>query len=426
MESKKVGNYRWGICFLLFAATTINYVDRQVIGLLKPTLTAEFNWSEVDYSYIVMCFASMYALGYVIFGGLIDKVGTKIGYGISVVVWSIAAILHALVKGTIGFGFARGLLGLAESGNFPAGVKAVAEWFPKKERALATGIFNSGTSIGAVVAPLLVPWLLGMYGWKEAFWITGALGFIWLIFWIIYYEIPSKQKRLSKKEYDYIHSDVEEAAEEKQEKLKWAKLLGLKQTWVFIVGKVMTDPIWWFFLFWLPAYFADTFKLDLTKPSPHLAVVYAATTIGSIGGGYLSSYFIKIGWPVLKARKTTLLIVAIVVTPILFAQFATNIWMAVAIISIATAAHQAWSANIFTIVSDIVPKNAVSSVVGIGGMSGSIASTLFPLLVGSLLAYYKQQGNIAAGYNILFMVCGCAYIIAWFIIHLLTKNLKNK
>jgi ACS family hexuronate transporter-like MFS transporter len=422
MITNKIGNYRWVICALLFFATTINYIDRQVIGLLKPTLETEFHWSELDYGYIVMSFASMYALGYVIFGSFIDKVGTKIGYSISVFVWSIASMLHALVKSTIGFGIARGLLGLSEAGNFPAAVKAVAEWFPKKERALATGIFNSGTSIGAVVAPLLVPWVLGMYGWREAFWITGSLGFIWLIFWWIFYEIPSKQKRLKKPEFDFIHSDHDPI--ETTVKIKWSQLLTLRQTWVFIVGKVLTDPIWWFFLFWLPSYFADTFNLDLTKPSLQLAVVYAATTFGSIGGGYLSSYFIKKGWPVLKARKTTLLIVAITVTPIFFARFATNIWVAVAIISIATAAHQAWSANIFTIVSDIVPKKAISSVVGIGGFSGSIASTLFPLLVGSLLAYYKSLGSITAGYNILFIICGCAYFMAWLIIQLLTKNMK--
>jgi len=421
-KTNKIGNYRWVICALVFFATTINYIDRQVIGLLKPVLEKEFNWSELDYGYIVMSFAAMYAVGYIVFGSLIDKVGTKIGYSISVFVWSIASVLHALVRSTIGFAFARGLLGLSEAGNFPAGVKAMAEWFPKKERALATGIFNSGTSIGAVVAPLLVPWVLGMYGWREAFWITGALGFIWLIFWWIFYDIPAKQKRLKKPESDFIHSDEEPA--ETSVKLKWGQLLTFRQTWVFIVGKVLTDPVWWFFLFWLPSYFADTFNLDLTKPSPQLAVVYAATTFGSIGGGYLSSYLIKKGWPVLKARKTTLLIVAITVTPIFFARFATNIWVAVAIISIATAAHQAWSANIFTIVSDIVPKKAVSSVVGIGGMAGSIASTLFPLLVGSLLAYYKGLGNITAGYNILFIICGCAYFVAWGIIQILTKNMK--
>lgn len=425
MDRTKMGNYRWVVCALLFFATTINYIDRQVIGLLKPTLEIEFHWTEVDYGYIVMAFAAMYALGYVIFGSFIDKVGSKIGYSISVFIWSIAAMLHAAVKNTFGFGMVRGLLGLAEAGNFPAGVKAVAEWFPKKERALATGIFNSGTSIGAVVAPLLVPWILGVYGWQEAFLITGTLGFIWLLFWWIFYEIPSKQKRLKQPEFDFIHSDNEPEFSESAVKLKWSQLLCLRQTWVFIVGKVLTDPIWWFFLFWLPAYFSDTFNLDLTKPSLHLAVIYAATTVGSIGGGYLSSYFIKKGWPVLKARKTTLLIAAIAVTPIFLAKFATDIWIAVGIIGLATAAHQAWSANIFTIVSDIVPKKAVSSVAGIGGMSGSIASTLFPLLVGSLLAYYKNLGNIKLGYDILFIICGCAYLLAWIIIQMLTKRMKQ-
>lgn len=422
MEIKKNGNYRWVICSLLFFATTINYIDRQVIGLLKPTLENEFQWTELDYGYIVMAFASMYSLGYVIFGNLIDKVGTKIGYSISVFVWSVAALLHAAVKSTVGFGMARGLLGLAESGNFPAAVKAVAEWFPKRERALATGIFNSGTSIGAVVAPLLVPWVLGRYGWREAFWVTGLLGFIWLIFWWIFYQIPSKQKRLKEAEFNFINSDVD--IPETTAKIKWRHLLGLRQTWVFIVGKVLTDPIWWFFLFWLPSYFSDTFNLDLTKPSLQLAVVYGANTVGSIGGGYFSSYLIRRGWPALKARKMTLLIMALIVTPIFFARFAGNIWTAVAIISIATAAHQAWSANIFTIVSDIVPKKAVSSVVGIGGMAGSIASTLFPLLVGFLLTYYKKIGNITGGYNILFIICGCAYILAWVIIQLLTRKMK--
>jgi len=423
-DKSKITNYRWVICALLFFATTINYIDRQVIGLLKPTLEREFNWTEVDYGNIVMIFAGCYALGYVIFGNFIDKIGTKMGYGISVVVWSIAAMLHAAVRSTLGFGVVRGLLGLAEAGNFPAAVKAVAEWFPKKERALATGIFNSGTSIGAVAAPLLVPWLLSAYGWQEAFIITGAIGFIWLIFWWFLYEIPSRHKKISPQEYAHIHSDNEPAEVEGAAKVKWSRLLGIKQTWVFIIGKILTDPIWWFFLFWLPSYFATTFNLDLKKPSIHLAIVYSATTLGSIGGGYLSSYLIKKGWPVLKARKTTLLIVAFAVLPIMLAQQAPNIWVAVGIISLAAAAHQAWSANIFTIVSDIIPKRAVSSVVGIGGMAGSIGSTLFPLLVGSLLEYYKTAGNIGAGYNILFIICGCAYFVAWFIIQLLTARMK--
>lgn len=424
MNKTSTGNYRWIICALLFFATTINYIDRQVIGLLKPTLELEFNWTESDYANIVMAFAACYALGYIIFGSVIDKIGSKLGYSISIIVWSVAAMLHAAVKSTLGFGVVRGLLGLGEAGNFPAAVKAVAEWFPKKERALATGIFNSGTSIGAVVAPVMVPWILGVYGWQEAFLITGALGFIWLVFWWLFYEIPSRHKKISKEEFEYMHSDNEHETEQGGNPIKWSSLLGLKQTWVFIVGKLLTDPVWWFFLFWLPSYFSTTFNLDLKKPSLHLVIVYAATTVGSIAGGYLSSYLIKHGWTVLKARKTALLIAAIAVLPIMLARYATDIWVAVGIISLAAAAHQAWSSNIFTIVSDIVPKKAVSSVVGIGGMTGSIGATLFPLLVGFLLDYYKAIGNIGAGYNIIFIICGFAYLIAWLIIHLLTSKMK--
>ncbi|MBE9462529.1 MFS transporter [Dyadobacter subterraneus] len=423
MEKTKIGNYRWVICALLFFATTINYVDRQILGYLKPTLELEFNWSETDYANIVTVFAGCYALGYIIFGNIIDKVGSKLGYSISIIIWSIAAIAHAFVRSTFGFGAARAVLGLGEAGNFPAAVKAVAEWFPKKERALATGIFNSGTSIGAVAAPIVVPWLLGSYGWQQAFIITGALGFIWLIFWWLLYEIPSRHKKLKPEEFEYIHSDNEVVNEETTKPIKWTSLLKLKQTWVFIIGKFLTDPIWWFFLFWLPSYFATTFSLDLKKPSIHLVVVYTATTFGSIGGGYLSSYLIKKGWAPLKARKITLLIVAFAVMPILFAQYATDIWVAVGIISVAAAAHQAWSSNIFTIVSDLFPKRAVSSVVGMGGFVGSLGSTLFPLLVGALLDYYKAAGNIGAGYNILFIICGCTYFVAWSAIQLLTAKM---
>lgn len=423
MNKTSFGNYRWVVCGLLFLATTINYIDRQVIGLLKPTLELEFNWTESDYANIVMAFAACYALGFIIFGNIIDKIGSKIGYSISIVVWSVAAMLHAIVNTTLGFGIVRGLLGLGEAGNFPAAVKAVAEWFPKKERALATGIFNSGTSIGAVVAPVMVPWILGLYGWQEAFLITGALGFVWLILWWLFYDIPSRHKKVSPEEFELIHSDHDPDSLHTGS-IKWRRLLSIKQTWVFIVGKLLTDPVWWFFLFWLPSYFSSTFNLDLKKPSMHLVIVYAATTIGSIAGGYLSSYLIRKGWPVLKARKAALLAAAISVLPILLARFATDIWVAVGIISIAAAAHQAWSSNIFTIVSDMVPKKAVSSVVGIGGMTGSIGSTFFPLLVGFILDYYKLAGNITAGYNIIFIICGFAYIIAWLIIHILTSRMK--
>ncbi|MDN3547726.1 MFS transporter [Mucilaginibacter aquaedulcis] len=424
MKETKVGNYRWVVVTLLFFATTINYLDRQVIGLLKPVLEIQFHWTETDYGYIVMAFSTAYAIGLLAFGGFIDKIGTKLGYTISLIVWSIAAMLHAIVKSTFGFGVVRAALGIGESGNFPAAIKVVAEWFPKKERALATGIFNSGANIGAVVAPIMVPWILGVYGWQMAFIITGAIGFIWLIFWWIYYEIPSKHKKILKAEFDHIHSDLDAAVGKDESKIKWVQLFGIRQTWTFVIGKFLTDPIWWFFLFWLPSYFSSTFNLDLKRPSLPLILVYTATSIGSIGGGYLSSYFIKKGWPVFKARKTSMFIFALCVLPIISAKYATNIWQAVALISLAAAAHQAWSANIFTTASDMFPKRALSSIVGIGGMAGSVGGILFPLLVGNILEFYKEAGHLTTGYNIIFLICGCAYLLAWFIMHLLSPKMK--
>jgi ACS family hexuronate transporter-like MFS transporter len=408
---------------LLFFATTINYIDRQVIGLLKPTLEKEFNWSEIDYSKIVMAFAITYSIGILFFGRIIDRIGTKLGYTISIVFWSATAMLHSLVKSTAGFIFVRTGLGLGESGNFPAAIKVIAEWFPKKERALATGIFNSGASIGAVVSPIMIPVILSAYGWRAAFLVTGALGLVWLIFWLVLYEIPSRKKGISENEYTHITSDQEEDTAGTQP-VSWLKLLAYKQTWTFIVGKFLTDPIWWFFLFWLPSYFSSTFSLDLSKPSLQLGIVYLATTIGSIGGGYLSSRMIKKGWLVYKARKTTLLIAALCVIPIIFAKYVTDIWVAVGLISLASAAHFAWAANIFTVASDMFPKKALSSVVGIGGMAGSVGGILFPILVGYLLDYYKQHHQITTGYNLLFIICGSAYLLAWIVIHFLTPKMK--
>lgn len=419
-----IGKYRWTVVALLFFATTINYLDRQVIGLLKPTLEQAFSWSEIDYSNIVMAFTAAYALGMLLFGRLIDWLGTKKGYVISILAWSFAAMGHAAARSTLGFGIARAALGLGESGNFPAAIKAVAEWFPKKERALATGIFNSGANIGAVVAPIMVPWILGLWGWQEAFIITGAIGFIWLIFWWIFYEIPAKQRRLTQAEFDYIHSDADEQGIS-QKSVSWFRMFSIRQSWAFIFGKMLTDPIWWFFLFWLPSYFSTTFQIDLKKPSLELALVYTATTIGSIGGGYLSGYFISRGWPVFRARKIAMLIFAISVLPIMLAQYTTNVWVAVGLISLAAAAHQAWSANIFTTASDMFPKHAVSSIVGIGGMAGAVGGIAFPFLVGRLLESYKIAGNIGAGYNLLFIICGCIYLIAWGIMHLFAPKMEK-
>jgi ACS family hexuronate transporter-like MFS transporter len=420
----KIKNYRWLIVVLLFFATTINYLDRQIIGLLKPILEKEFNWTETDFAHIVMAFTAAYAIGLVSFGWLIDKIGTKLGYTITIVFWSIAGMLHALARSATGFGLARIGLGLGEAGNYPAAMKTVAEWFPKKERALATGLFNAGTSIGVVVALLVVPLILNFYGWQEVFLITGALGFVWLIFWLIFYDIPRRQKRLSAEELTYITSgqDLEKDKGNAIHAVRWQKLFLFPQTWAMITGKGLIDPIYWFFLFWLPSFFSSTFSLDLKRPSLQLMIIYAATTIGSIGGGYVSSLLIKRGWPVLKARKTVLIVFAFLEVSIILAQFAKEAWIAVALISVAVAAHQAWATNVFTMASDMFPTEAVSSVVGIAGMAGAIGGILFPILIGSLLDTYKAAGNLAGGYHLIFTICGFTYLIAWTIIHLLTRK----
>lgn len=424
--NNKMTNYRWTVVSLLFFATTINYLDRNVIGILKPTLEQVFNWNEKDYSKIVMAFTASYAAGMFVFGRIIDKIGSKLGYTIIIIVWSIAAIMHAGVRSTLGFIGVRSLLGLGESGNFPAAVKAVAEWFPKKERALATGIFNSGANIGAMIVPIVVPLLLSLYGWQMAFVVTGAVGFIWLIFWVLLYQVPSKHKKVNQAELDHIASDQLSGTEpvtSNEPPISWGKLFTLKQTWVFIVGKFMTDPVWYFFLFWLPSYFSTTYNLSLSKPSIPLVVVYTMTTVGSIGGGWLSSWMIKKGYPIYKARKNTLLLVGFLVFPIFLVKYATNLWMVVAFISVAAAAHQAWSANIYSVATDMFKNKDVSSVIGIGGMAGSIGGILFPLLIGEILEKAKLAGDITVGYNLIFAICSIAYLTAWIIIHLLNKKL---
>lgn len=420
-----MGKYRWTIVALLFFATTINYLDRQVIGLLKDDLSREFSWSETDYSNIVMAFSAAYAIGLLLFGNIIDRVGTKRGYSISVVLWSIAAMAHAFAKSTMGFVIARTGLGLSEGGNFPAAVKAVAEWFPKKERAFATGIFNSGTNVAAMTGPPLIAWIYSSYGWQEAFLWTGAAGFVWLILWLIFYEVPARQKRLGKAEFDYIHSDAPDQAYESGKRISWMQIIGVRQTWSFVFGKLLTDPVWWFYLFWVPSFFNTTYGLDLKSSALHISTVYVVSSFGSILGGYLSGYFIKRGWAVYRARKTAMFIFAICVIPVVLVQYTTNIWTAVALISLAAAAHQAWSANIYTIASDMFPKRAVSSVIGVGGMAGSVGGILFPFFVGWILDYYGVLGNKTAGYNIIFIICGSAYLIAWLVMHFLTPAMRQ-
>lgn len=426
MTNSTTGSYRWAICTLLFFATTINYLDRQVLGLLKPVLEQQYDWSEQEYGYIVMAFTATYAVGLVVFGRVVDRIGAKTGYTISVTIWSIAAMGHALVTSTLGFGIARAALGIGESGNFPAAVKTVTEWFPKRERALATGIFDSGSNIGACVAPIMVPWLLGAYGWQAAFIITGAIGFLWLVAWRTFYQPPGQHPKLSTAELEYIR--IDDASGEDvggQETMSIGKLLTLRPTWSFIMGKFLTDPIWYFFLFWLPSYFSTTFSLDLKKPGLPLVIVYSAATVGAIGGGFLSSWFIRSGWTVSRARKAALLISALCVVPIIGARFVSDMWVAVGLIGLAVAGNAGWSSNIYTIVSDMLPKNAVSSVIGIGGMAGAIGGVLFPLFIGFTLDFYKRAGNLVAGYNIIFIVCGVSFLIAWLTIHFITPTLRH-
>lgn len=426
---QKIGKYRWTICGLVFFATTINYLDRAVISLLKSPLSAEFNWNDGDYANIEIAFKLCYALGMLGAGRLIDKLGTKIGYALATFLWSIAAVGHAFISSTLGFIFVRSALGATESGNFPAAIKTTAEWFPKKERALATGIFNSGANIGAIVAPLSVPFIAEAWGWKWSFIITGSLGFIWIVLWFMFYETPEKSKGLSPEEFKYINNDPDEVvADDGEKKLSWFDLLKYKQTWAFVVGKFLTDPIWWFYLFWLPDFLESQYGLKGTAISFPVAIVYIISTFGSVGGGWLPYNFIRRGWEVFRARKTSMLIYAFAVIPIVFAQVlgSLDMWYAVIVIGIATAAHQAWSANIFTTVSDMFPKKSVGSVTGIGGMFGSLGGIVLSLLVQkNMFVYYRSIGQIETAYYIMFFICGSAYLLAWMIMHFLVPKMQR-
>jgi ACS family hexuronate transporter-like MFS transporter len=411
---EKVGRYRWTICSLLFFATTINYLDRNILGILAPTLQKEIGWTPIEYGYIGTTFQAAYAIGLAVFGWFVDKYGTKIGYAISITGWSIAAMAHALASTVFGFGVARFFLGLSESGNFPSAIKATAEWFPKKERALATGIFNSGANIGAVVAPAVVPWLTVTFGWQSAFVATGATGFVWLILWIAFYEKPETAKKVSKEEMAYILSDPPEPV---SEKVPWLQLLKYRQTWAFVAGKFLTDPIWWFYLYWLGLYLNNNFGVTLTHLGLPLIVIYTMTSIGSIGGGYLSGAMIKRGMAINRARRITMLIFALLVVPVVTAANISNMWLAVGIIGLATAAHQGWSANIFTTASDMFPKKVVGSVVGLGSFAGSLGGMIFLTSAGYIV-------QATGSYMILFIICGSVYLLALGLMTLLTNNVK--
>jgi MFS transporter, ACS family, hexuronate transporter len=411
----RIGRYRWVICGLLFFATTVNYIDRQVLGILSKDLQRVFSWTEVDYGNIVAAFNAAYALGLLLAGRLMDRFGTKIGYSLALIWWSLAAMSHALARSAFGFGVARAGLGLGEAGNFPAAIKTVAEWFPKKERAFATGIFNAGSNIGAIVAPLTVPWIALNYGWRWAFILTGAIGFVWLLLWIPMYARPEVHSRVSKAELAYIQSDPPDPP---ATRIPWVQLIPHRQTSAFAIGKYMTDPIWWFYLYWIPGFLRDNHKLDLTSIGLPLVVIYVVADVGSIGGGWLSSNFIKRGWSINRARKTAMLICALAVTPIIFASNVKHLWMAVGLVGLAAAAHQGWSANLFTTASDMFPRRAVGSIVGIGGMAGAIGGATMAVATGYILQ--TTGGN----YRIVFIIAGTTYLLALLIIHLLAPRLQ--
>jgi MFS transporter, ACS family, hexuronate transporter len=427
MDKIKIGNYRWVICGLIFFASTINYLDRQVIAVLKETLSDKVGITELQYGQIIMAFQLSYAIAMLFVGRLIDFIGTKLGYALSLIFWSIFAMMHGLASSPFSFGVFRSLLGMSESGNFPAAIKTIAEWFPKKERAFATGIFNSGTNVGAVVAPLLVPLLLVTWGWQSAFVIVGAIGFVWLIFWYFFYNTPAKEKRVTTTELKFINSDTDEYVVD-EKPISWFQLLKYKQTWAFSIGKFLTDPIWWFYLYWIPGWF-ETVRgsgLNFKTFGLPLIIIYSSTTVGSVFGGWLSSYMIKKGVAVYKSRKYSMLLFAILVIPIIFTQSeGISLWEATALISLAAAAHQAWSANIFTTVSDMFPKNAIASITGIGGMFGGLGGAFIALFAGYILDVYKSLGYIKTGYTIIFLIAGSAYLIAWIIFNILAPKMKR-
>jgi len=411
----RIGRVRWTICAMLFAATSINYMDRQVIAILKPTLEHSIGMTEVGYGYIVSTFQIAYALGLLAAGWFVDKVGTRIGYMIIMAVWSLSAMGHALANSVLQFGIARFCLGIGESGNFPAAIKTTAEWFPQSERSLATGIFNSGTNLGAILAPLIVPWVTIRYGWHAAFLVTGVFSATWILFWYRKYRKPSNHPTLTGAELRYIYK---EAAEEMSPKVPWRKLLSYRQTWAFAAGKFITDPIWWFYLFWMPSYFSTKFHLDLSHLGLPLIIVYNAAAIGSIGGGWLPAPFRRMGLTAAQARLAAMLLCACLVVPIFTVTYLQSEWAAIALLSLATGAHQGWSANLFTTSSDMFPRSAVGSVIGIGGMAGSISATLFATFAGYTL-------QLTHNYTILFAISASAYLTAFLILVLLVPGLKK-
>lgn len=412
---ERIGKARWTICAMLFVATSINYMDRQVIAILAPTIQHSIGMTEAGYSYVVMAFQFAYMAGMLGVGRFVDKVGTRIGYMVIMAIWSLSAMGHALANTVMQFGVARAFLGLGESGNFPAAIKTVAEWFPQSERSLATGIFNSGTNVGAIIAPIAVPWVAVHYGWHAAFLITGAFSACWIVLWFFTYSKPSESKRIGDVELRYINQDAVEAS---GPATSWFKLLTFRQTWAFALGKFLTDPVWWFYLFWMPKYFSANFKVDLAHLWLPLFVVYNASTVGSITGGWLPAPFRKLGMKPNNARLAAMLLCACLVTPILLANYTHSEWVAIALFSLAAGSHQGWSANIFTLVSDMFPRSEVGSVTGIGGMAGALGGFLIALFAGYVL---QRTGS----YSMLIVIAASAYLTALAIIVLLAPGLRK-
>ena len=408
----RVGQFRWVICALLFSATAINYVDRQIIGVLKPTLQHEFGWSEIAYADIVFWFQAAYAVGYLGFGRIVDRIGARLGYAAAVAIWTAAHVAHAFVHTLTGFTVARVALGLGESGNFPGGVKAVADWFPKKERALAIGVFNAGANVGAIITPLIVPAIALAFGWRAAFLITGTFSLAWLAAWLAFYRRPREHARVSAAELAFIESDPPDPVQP----VSWLSMLRVRETWMYAGAKFLIDPVWWMFLFWLPDFFARRHHLDLRTFGPPLVAVYVLSDVGSIAGGYLSSSLMKRGFSVNASRKSAMLIFALLATPVAFASYIDNLWVAVAILGLATAAHQGFSANVYTLPSDLFPRKAVGTIVGIGGAAGGVGGMLMAKYAGWVL---DRVGD----YTPIFAVAAATYLVALTFIHILSPKL---
>jgi ACS family hexuronate transporter-like MFS transporter len=415
MLEKRIGNYRWRMVVLLFFATTINYIDRQVIGILKPFIAEDLGWSETDYGFIITSFQAAYAIGLVTTGFFLDKFGTRLGYLWAMIVWSVAAMAHAAASGVRSFMTARFMLGLGESTNFPACVKGVAEWFPKNERALATGWFNSGSTVGAILAPVIVSAITLAWGWRLAFLITGSIGFIWIIFWLVYYQHPLKQKRLTETEYEYIHQDDHDTAVQKG--IAWRRLFKYKQTFAICATRFLSDWVWWFFLFWIPDFIAKTEHVNIKELVLPLIVIYTISSAGGISGGWVSSRFLRLGKSTDYARKTTVLISAFMVLPIILLPYIHGFWPVVLLIALAAAGHQSWASNIFTIISDIYPKNAVGSMVGLSGFTGAIGGALSAAFVGMIL-------DATNSYFLIFTIASSVYLLNWLVLKIFIKRIE--